>query len=111
MSVYSLPVQHALCHTCCNQGLQPCLSDSLPDGKKVGGTGIEEANAAEVLWALPAMAKPSVRLGASIENAFGRDLDRGNLQARPWAGRLAKLCRACGCFAGCAAAAKNGCAS
>lgn len=51
--------------------------------KHVARTGIEEANAAEVLWALPAMARPSVRLGASIEDAFGRDLDSGDLQARP----------------------------
>ena len=53
------------------------------------GSGVEEANAAEVLWALPAMARPSVRLGASVENAFGRDLDRDNLQARPGLGTRA----------------------
>ena len=83
-----LPLQHAYCRACCAMALAPTFTLLV---KRVADTGIEEANAAEVLWALPAMARPSVRLGASIEDAFGRDLDRGDLQARPWAGRLAEL--------------------
>lgn len=69
----------------------------------VAGKGIEEANAAEVLWAPPGMARPSVRLGASVEDAFGTDPDTGKVQARPWAGRIAKLCRPCTRLSGCAA--------
>ncbi|KAK9835308.1 hypothetical protein WJX81_000773 [Elliptochloris bilobata] len=43
--------------------------------------GVDEANAAEVLWALPAMARPSVSLGASVERALGLTPDRKHLQA------------------------------
>ncbi len=55
------------------------------------GAGVEEANAGEVLWALPGMARPSVQLGASVESALGPAPDPRELQvalAAPLSWRL-----------------------
>ena len=67
-----------LCALQAHQSVPTCLQEHAP----MLFAGVEEANAAEVLWALPSMARPSVRLGASMESALGPTPDCAELQVR-----------------------------